>query len=167
MGSCGKATVISMLHPMVEEACAIAVRKGNEGNQQCFVADPESGEGILAHLKKIRNGDILIMRIEEHMMRELENVRISPHVAIYTSQLSRFSYNDSPFDILKYQTYNNFIIGSDEIIDSTRLYKFQTKAKMLRTKASLIPDSWEFTGRSHDSPRLETPERSFGICQKS
>ncbi len=150
MGSCGKATVVSMLAPMLEEACDSAMRKNGEGSQQCFTADPESGDGILAHLKKIKSGDILIMRIEESMMRELENVRISPHVAIYVSPLSRFSYNESPFDILKYQTYNNFIIASDEIIDSTRLYKFQPKAKMLRTKAVLIPDLWEFTGRAHD-----------------
>src|ERR1035437_5541447 len=88
MGSCGKATVVSMLAPMIEEACEIAMRKEGEGHQQCFVADPESGEGILVHLKKIRSGDILIMRIEENMMRELEGVRISPHVAIYVSRLS-------------------------------------------------------------------------------
>ncbi len=150
MGSCGKATVVSMLAPMIEEACEIAMRKGGEGNQQCFVADPETGEGIMVHLKKIRSGDILIMRIEENMMRELEGVRISPHVAIYVSRLSRSSYDDSPFDILKFQTYNNFIIASDEVIDSTRLYKFQSKAKMLRTKSALIPDVWEFAGRSHD-----------------
>ncbi|MEK7501405.1 MAG: cyanophycin synthetase [Patescibacteria group bacterium] len=150
MGSCGKATVISMLVPMIEEACASAMRMNGEGNQQCFVADPESGEGVLAHLKKIKNGDILIMRIEERMVRELESVRISPHVAIYVSPLSKFSYDESPFNILKHQTYNNFIIASDEIIDSTRLYKFQSKAKMLRTKAALIPVFWEFTGKSHD-----------------
>jgi len=150
MGSCGKATVVSMLSPMIEEACENAMRKNSEGNQQCFIADPESSRGVLAHLKKLKNGDILIMRIEENLMRELEKVRISPHVAIYTSRLSKSSYEDSPFDILKYQTYNNFIIASDEIIDSTRLYKFQSKAKMLRTKTVLIPDAWQFTGRLHD-----------------
>jgi UDP-N-acetylmuramoylalanine--D-glutamate ligase len=150
IGSCGKTTVISMLVPMIEEACALALKKNNEDKQQCFVADLESDIGILTHLKKIRTGDILVIKIEEDMMRELENVHISPHVAIYVSPPSRSSYDESPFDILKYQTYNNFIIGSDEMIDSTRLYKFQSKAKMLRTKALLIPDSWGFTGKLHD-----------------
>lgn len=165
MGSCGKTTTISMLAPMLEAACehprrnASADANGEEtqnggareiGGQKCFVADYESGQGILVHLKKIKSGDILIMRVDENMMRELRKIRISPHVAVFVSILSKSAYDQSPFEILDYQTYNNFIIASDEIIDSTRLYKFQSKAKMLRTKVSVIPEFWDFKGLSHD-----------------
>jgi len=145
MGGCGKATVMSMLSPMLEFAT-----KKHDG-QGFFTIDPESDEGILAHLKKIKSGDIVLVRIIESMMKELYDIRSSPHVAIFTTLPPPTSYNQIPFEILSYQTYNNFIIASDEIIDATHKLKFQPKAKMLRTKSSLVPLDWEVQGRGlHD-----------------
>jgi UDP-N-acetylmuramoylalanine--D-glutamate ligase len=61
------------------------------------------------------------------------------------------SYAESPFDILSYQTYNNFIIGNDAVIDATHAEGYQTRAKMLRTKASLVPAEWKIQSRgNHD-----------------
>jgi len=145
MGSCGKATVTSLLEPMLEIVC-----DEHEG-QGFFVIDHESSNGALAHLKKIRNGDIVLMRIEGSQMLELHDMRVSPHIAVFTTVPPKGSYVASPFEILTYQTYNNFIIGSDEVIDATHNLKFSTKAKMLRTKAGIIPSEWEFNGKgAHD-----------------
>jgi UDP-N-acetylmuramoylalanine-D-glutamate ligase len=74
---------------------------------------------------------------------------MSPHVAIFTTVPAKGSYNDSPFEILVRQTYNNFIVASDSVIDAIHTFKFQPKAKMLRTKASLIPEDWRFVGSSN------------------
>ncbi|MEN9524184.1 MAG: hypothetical protein RL536_253, partial [Candidatus Parcubacteria bacterium] len=145
IGACGKSTVISILAPLLREAC-----KKYE-TQNLFVMDPESEDGILSHLKKIKSGDIVLIRIVDMILLELASMRISPHVAIFTSIPAKNSYLNSPFDILAYQTYNNFIVASDEVIDTTRLMKFQPRAKMLRTKATLIPADWGFMGQgSHD-----------------
>jgi UDP-N-acetylmuramoylalanine--D-glutamate ligase len=136
MGEFGKSSLVSMLRPLFEIAC-----KDKEG-QKLFVIDPESNEGTLTHLKKIRSGDIVLIRIVSSMMRELYNIRISPHVAVFTSLPCQSSYDKSVFEILSYQTYNNFIVASDEIIDMTHSLKAQPKAKMLRTKISVIPSDW-------------------------
>ncbi|MFA6295352.1 MAG: hypothetical protein WC666_02935 [Candidatus Paceibacterota bacterium] len=145
MGSCGKATVVSMLAPMLEIACK------SIDSQGFFVMDPESGEGILSCLKKVKSGDIILLRIVESIMRELYSIRISPHVAIYTTLPQKGSYDTSPFEILTYQTYNNFIIANDQVIDAMHGLKIQPKAKMLRTKASLISAEKLFAGnRMHD-----------------
>lgn len=145
MGSCGKSTVVSMLSPMLEEAC-----EALEG-QGFFTLDPESDDGILAHLKKLKSGDIVLLRVAEKMLSELHAMRISPHVAIFTTPPSKGSYRGSPFEILEFQTYNNFIIGSDEVIDSIKTKGSQARAKMLRTKASLVPADWVFNGKgAHD-----------------
>ena len=145
MGSCGKSTVVSMLAPMLEEAC-----EALEG-QGFFTLNPESDDGILVHLKKLKSGDIVLMRVAESMLPELHAMRISPHVAVFTTPPSKGSYSESPFEILEFQTYNNFIIGSDEIIDSIKTKGSQARAKMLRTKASLVPESWPFNGKgAHD-----------------
>ena len=145
MGSCGKSTVVSMLAPMLEAAC-----KRNK-EQGFFTIDPESPDGILARLKKAKSGDIVLMRVAEGMMGELHRLRISPHVAIFTTVPSKGSYAKSPFEILEYQTYNNFIVASDEVVDATHAMHIQPKAKMLRTKPTIIPADWEFKGRGeHD-----------------
>jgi UDP-N-acetylmuramoylalanine-D-glutamate ligase len=142
MGSCGKATVLSMLAPMLEAACV------TDGTQNSFTLDSESGGGILAALKKMKSGDIALVRITEPMMRELRDLSVSPHVAIFTTVPPKGSYDDSPFEILVRQTYNNFIIASDGVIDAIHTFKFQPKAKMLRTKTSLIPADWVLANSS-------------------
>ncbi|HTK33350.1 MAG TPA: cyanophycin synthetase [Candidatus Paceibacterota bacterium] len=138
IGSCGKTTVTSLLAPLLEAACDA------DGTQSMFTLDPESGDGILVALKKIKSGDIALIRIIEQMMPEFYEMRVSPHVAIFTTVPPKGSYSTSPFEILTYQTYNNFIIASDEVIDAIHTFKFQPKAKMLRTKPSIIPASWVF-----------------------
>ena len=136
MGSCGKATVSSLLSPLLEVACEA------DGTQNLFTLDPESGDGILNALKKIKSGDIALARIVEPMMKELYDMRVSPHVAVFTTVPPKDSYNVSPFEILTYQTYNNFIVASDDVVDAIHLFKFQPKAKMLRTKSTIVPESW-------------------------
>ena len=138
MGACGKATVASILASLLEVACEAS------GTENLFHLDPESGEGILSSLKKIKSGDIVLVRVVESMMHELHLMRVSPHVAVFTTVPPQGSYANNPFEILTYQTYNNFIVASDEVIDAIHTFKFQPKAKMLRTKSSLIPTSWSF-----------------------
>jgi UDP-N-acetylmuramoylalanine-D-glutamate ligase len=147
MGECGKATVVSMLEPMLKAACRTAEDQG------FFVIDPESDEGIIAHLKKVKSGDLILMRVIEPMMRELFALRISPQVAIFTTIPAKGSYDQSPFEILTFQTYNNFIIASDEVIDATRRYKELPRGKMLRTKPTIIPVDWELKNMSNIGAR--------------
>jgi UDP-N-acetylmuramoylalanine--D-glutamate ligase len=145
IGMAGKSTVMSILGPMLEKVCK------QQGSQGMYTIDPESSEGILAHLKKIKSGDIVVMRIVDLIQPELHALRISPHVAIFTSVPPRTSYIDAPFEILDFQTYNNFIVASDAIIDHMRDMKIISKAKLLRTKSSLVPHAWGFQGSGiHD-----------------
>lgn len=145
MGASGKSTIISLLSPMLEETCATL------DNQGFFTLDPESGDGVIALLKKAKSGDILLARLVEPMMRELAELRFSPHVAVLTSVPAKHSFSEWPFEILAHQTYNNFIVGSDEIIDSIRSHQPQPRSKMLRTKGSFLPADWSFQGRgTHD-----------------
>jgi UDP-N-acetylmuramoylalanine--D-glutamate ligase len=64
-------------------------------------------------------------------MSEYHNARVSPHVAVFTTEV--------PFDIIEYQTYNNFIVAPDSVIDVMRNKEnIGSKAKMLRTKSDNI-----------------------------
>lgn len=145
IGMVGKSTVLSMLRPMMEHVT------GPDKEQQLFVIDPESEEGILIHLASIGSNDLVLIRVEESMSIELHAVRMSPHVAILTTIPGQGTYTTSPFEILSYQTYNNFIVASDKIIDSIHSSRFHARAKMFRTKASSIPADWQYAGKgSHD-----------------
>lgn len=132
IGAFGKSTLLSMLKPLLELACK------KNGDQNLFVIDQESDGGILSHLKKIKSGDILLFSISGMMMAEIYSLRISPHVAVFASLPDEVAYSDSPFEILQYQTYNNYIVASDEIVDMTHSLQVQPKAKMLRTKALVV-----------------------------
>lgn len=136
MGAAGKSTVISMLAPLMEAACA------KEGNQHSFVIDPESEDGTLVHLKKVKSGDVVTMRIVPMMMGEISALKWSPHVAVFTNAPSGVAYMKSPFEILAHQTYNNYVIGNDHMIDTVRASGFHSKAKMIRTKPTIVPPEW-------------------------
>jgi len=72
-------------------------------------------------------------------------------VAVFTTVPPAGSYRSSPFEILAHQTYNNYVVANDRVIDAIREAGSQPKAKMLRTKPGLIPDEWGFKGRAaHD-----------------
>lgn len=144
VGACGKSTVVSMLSPMLEAVC-------DREEQGFFVIDPDSDNGVLSHLKKIKSGDVVLVRMADPLMRELSDMRMSPHVAVFTTMPTLGSYRESPFDILTNQTYNNFIVAGDDIIDATRRFGFHPKAKMLRTKSTLIPADWRIAAKGeHD-----------------
>jgi len=139
-GAHARSTVVSILSPMLAAACKAAEDQG------FFLIDSESSEGILTHLKKVKSGDIVLVRITDPMMKEMYSIRTSPHVAVATSTPQKGTYVTSPFEILDHQTYNNFFIASNEIIDMTHSLKAQLKSKMLRTTAALLPEHWRFPG---------------------
>ena len=144
MGAAGKATVVSMLAPMLEEA-------SKPHGQGLFVIDHESFDGCLAHLEQMKSGDIVLARLSSATMRELHGMGVSPHVAVFTTVPIKGSYDQSPFEILERQTHNNYIVASDRVIDAIRDHAVKPKAKMFRTKASFIPNSWELNGKGvHD-----------------
>jgi len=141
MGSCGKATVTSILSAMLEESSA-----GKNGKS--YVVDPESEDGMLSHLKQMRSGDVVVMRIVESMMPEIADLGWSPHTAVFTTVPPKGSFKDAPFEILAHQTYGNHVVGSDKVIDALRAASVQPKAKMLRTKPALVPEEWGWKARS-------------------
>ena len=144
MGDCGKSTVVSMLYPMISAACAA------EGNQSCYAIDPDMPGGSIAHLKRLKSGDVVVMRLPGSMLPELRTLGWSPQIAVFAS-MPKTSGRSEPFDILDNQTYNNCIIGDDSVIDAVKDSAKKPKAKMLRTKPSLVPENWALKGRGdHD-----------------
>jgi UDP-N-acetylmuramoylalanine--D-glutamate ligase len=125
MGEAGKSTVAHMLYNSLKQAFS------NYEDQGLFFIDPDLPHGALTHLKKLKNGDIVLVRITDEMSHEYTRARVSPHVAVVTS------VPQNPKKILKlieYQTYNNFIVAPDSVVDILKGQSaFASKAKVLRT----------------------------------
>ncbi len=129
LGLYGKTTIFNILLNILKKSFE------NYKNQGIFAIDPESNSGALLHLKKIKKDDVVIARIPESMISHYHDIHISPHVAVITSKIN--------FDILDYQTYNNFIVASDKVVDSIKKEKDGVlKAKILRTRSSTVPTDW-------------------------
>lgn len=129
IGSYGKSVVSHLIYSVLKKAFAL------NKDQGLFFIDSDLSGGTLNNLKKINKGDVVICRIPEYLMEYYHKLRISPHVAVITSVV--------PFDILEFQTYNNFVIASDEVIDAIKKHsKNPSKAKILRTYANSIPAEW-------------------------
>jgi UDP-N-acetylmuramoylalanine--D-glutamate ligase len=122
MGECGKSTVAQMIYSILKPAFA------EYESQGLFFTDPNLPNGALTHLKKIKGGDVVLARIPEEMTGEYHAIRMSPHVAVITSPISSYG-------ILEYQTYNNFIVAPNSVVDAMKTAgETSSKAKILRTK---------------------------------
>ena len=129
LGSCGKSTVAHLIYGMFKKAFV------EYKDQGLFFIDPDSANGALTHLKKIKKDDVVLSRIPEDLLDCYYEMHISPHVAVITTPIS--------FKILEFQTYNNFIVATDAVIDSIKLQPtLSSKAKMLRVRAGSIPADW-------------------------
>lgn len=134
MGACGKSTVAHLIYNILKRSFI------DYEDQGLFFIDPDSTNGALTHLRKIKKGDVLLVRIPEHLLEYYHQMRISPHVAVITSLTSlEIQELKSAFKILEFQTYNNFIVAPDEVIDTLKSKAlFVPKAKMLRTHGKTI-----------------------------
>jgi UDP-N-acetylmuramoylalanine--D-glutamate ligase len=129
VGEYGKTTVTYLLHGIFKKGFA------QYEDQGLFLIDPDSSNGVLSHLKKIKKGDVVIARIPDTLLPHLYQIRISPHVAVVISPTS--------FEILQFQTYNNFIVAPDFVVDKMKSEEnFLSKAKILRTRDSLVGEDW-------------------------
>lgn len=164
MGTCGKTTVSYIIYELLKQA----FKSSNE--QNIFSINPDVS-GCLAYLKKIKKDDIVITRIPVEHVALYKESRIVPHVAVYTtisgdlmpiggstkpvansisnskegnSVDKRTSSTIAPqiFSIIPLQTYNNFIIASDYVVDAIRDWGIHVNSKILRTGISIVPDSW-------------------------
>jgi len=135
IGAYGKSTVAHLIYSMLKRSFS------EYEDQGLFFIDPESPNGVLTHLKKIKKSDVILSRIPDSLLPYYSQINISPYVAVITSITS--------FDILEPQTYNNFIVAPDRIIDEIKLSKkFISKAKMLRTRNNAIPADWQVHSRA-------------------
>jgi UDP-N-acetylmuramoylalanine--D-glutamate ligase len=142
MGMYGKTFVSSAIYSVLKRFFT------DFKDQGVFLIDPDSTHGVLTHLKKIKKGDVVIARIPDQLLPYYYSIHMSPHVAVITSVIK--------FDILSYQTYNNFIIASDEVMDAIRVEQsLPQKAKMLRTRSSSVPLDWNLVFKNiHDKDNL-------------
>lgn len=134
LGLYGKSSVAYMLYDVLKKGFS------EYKDQGLFFIDPDSSNGVLSHLKKIKKGDVVLARIPDSLVSYYHEIHISPHVAVVTSLI--------PFDILDFQTQNNFIVAPDEVIDAIKSEQdFALRAKMLRTRPSLVPEDWDIETR--------------------
>jgi UDP-N-acetylmuramoylalanine--D-glutamate ligase len=129
IGISGKTTVAHLIYGMLKKAFL------SHDNQGLFLIDSDSTNGAINHLKKIKKNDLVLARIPDNMAELYHDIRISPHVAVITTPTN--------YDILEYQTQNNFIVAHDRVVDSFKnSIKFVPRAKILRTRASMITNDW-------------------------
>ncbi len=130
VGQYAKSSVSKMIYAVLKKSFSVYKDQG------IFLIDPDSNSGALIHLRKIKKDDVVVARIPEQLMNYYTDINISPHVAVITSTI--------PFGILNSQTYNNFIIAPDSVVDVIKSQKdFPSKAKILRTRGSMIPADWD------------------------
>jgi len=133
-GLYGKSSVTNMIYHILKKSFS------DYKDQGLFLIDQDSTHGVLTHLKKIKKDDVVLARIPEQLLKHYYDIHISPHVAVVTSKID--------FDILNFQTYNNFIVAPDDVVDAIKKEKdLNSKAKILRTRPNMVPVDWKINSK--------------------
>jgi UDP-N-acetylmuramoylalanine-D-glutamate ligase len=142
MGSCGKKAIISMLADSIKRSFRAT------GMPAPFVIDCEYSDGSLAILSRIKKDGLVIVRMPDYFLAEYARARLSPSVAIIAVAPSTPDPFSTMSKTLAYQTYNSFIITTDEIADMIHNSdEYRNKAKIVRTRAGRFPREWGISFR--------------------
>jgi len=137
MGSCGKKAIITMLFESIKKSFK------STGIPLPYVIDCEYSGGSLAILPKIKKDGIIIVRIPDFALIEYGKAGLSPSVAVIAVAPSSPESLAALSKTLAHQTYNSFIITTDEIADLIHSFEeHRNKAKIVRTRAGRIPADW-------------------------
>ncbi|NDB60442.1 hypothetical protein EB001_18630 [bacterium] len=142
MGQYGKNSVTMMIYEILKKSFS------EYKDQGLFLINSETDSGVLSHLKKVKKDDVVLVRIQENLLNYYHEMHISPHVAVITSYVD--------FSILNFQTYNNFIVAPDEVVDMIKKEKdINSKAKILRTRPGMVPAGWKIENKiSHHKDNI-------------
>jgi UDP-N-acetylmuramoylalanine-D-glutamate ligase len=142
MGSCGKKAIISMLADSIKRSFRAT------GMPAPFIIDCEYSNGSLAILSRIKKDGLVIVRMPDYSLAEYARARLSPSVAIIAVAPSTPDPFSTMSKTLAYQTYNSFIITTDEIADMIHNSdEYRNKAKIVRTRAGRFPREWGISFR--------------------
>lgn len=142
-GSSGKTTVAYITNEILKKGFS-------KTEQKYYFIDPYKGSAPLTLLAKIKRDDIILMELGVELLKELDQAHLSPHIAVITNLypkrfdgVNRDKYLEEKSTIFKYQTYNNFLIANDDVVDFIKgHFTVPFKAKIMRTSANLIPKKW-------------------------
>ncbi len=146
-GTCGKSTVAAMASEILKKTF-----KGMSGKEHFYFIDPYQGWTPLALLSKVVREDVVLLELPARLLEEFDKAHISPHISVITNlfpdQIEHYGSAEAYFKqkaaILKYQTYNNFFIANDEVVDFIKgNFELPFKAKILRTSVNIIPAKWQ------------------------
>ena len=142
MGSCGKKAIISILFESIKHSFKAT------GMPAPFVIDCEYSGGSLAILSKIKKDGMILVRMPDHSLAEYAKSRISPSVAVIAVAPSTPEPFSDLSKTLSHQTYNSFIVTTDDIADMIHNSdEHRNKAKIIRTRAGRVGGEWGIAWR--------------------
>ncbi len=142
MGSCGKKAILSMLFESVKQSFRAT------GMPVPFVIDCEYPGGSLSILSKVKKDGMIIVRMPDNALVEYARAHLSPSVAIIAVAPSVPDTFSLLSKALAHQTYNSFVVTTDEIADMIHNFdERRNKARIVRTRASRLPAEWNIPFR--------------------
>ncbi len=141
-GTRGKSTTTHLLYKIIK----------NSG-KRVFLGGNVKGVATLPLLKKIKDGDIVILELDSWQLEGFGESKISPHIAIFTTffpdHLNYYKgdmdrYFQAKANIYKYQNKNDLLFVSNQVAKIIKEKdKSNIKSKLIIVKKNIIPKNWK------------------------
>jgi len=142
-GTRGKSTVNDIIYQILKKSYS-------QGN--VFLGGNIKGLATLPLLKKVNQGDLVVLELDSWQLQGFGDSRISPHIAVFTNflrdhmnyyQNSMTRYFKDKANIFKYQNENDYLIVSPSANQEIRKrYRQKIKSRIIKSLARL-PKGWK------------------------
>lgn len=140
-GECGKSTV----EALIKEIFSLSLMS----KENAFSAIDLNRPDLFGdYLKKIKRDGVVLAKIPKNLIEEFSQAGVNPTIVIFVC------VDAKNFDIyhllIKNHTYTNYIIGTDETIDSIKKrVDYPIKSKILRTGTYILPKNIKLSGEPY------------------
>ncbi len=155
-GTRGKSTVAYLVYEILKEHCK---------KNQVFIGGNILGVSTIDLLSKTSSGDIAVLELDSWQLQGFANTHnselpkgtekfdgFSPKVAVFTTfMFDHMNYYQNDLEryfadkanIYRFQTANDCLIVSEQVMEYIKKFGPQPKSKVIVVRTSDVPDSWK------------------------
>lgn len=155
-GTRGKTTTTTLIYEIIKKFIEVRPQAAKRGltspAPRVFLAGNIKDTATLPLLKKVKEGDYVVIELDSWQLQGFGEAKISPNVAVFTTFYpdhmnyyggSMEKYFEDKANIFKYQKSGGYLIVGEGIPEAAALYletKFPSRAVVAR--AEDVPEEW-------------------------
>lgn len=144
-GTRGKTTTTMLIYEIIS-------RVFEGGEKKVYLGGNIQGVATLPLIKKVKDGDIVVLELDSWQLQGFGDARLSPHIAVFTNFMNDHlnyykgdlnAYFKDKVNIFLYQKKDDYLVaGSKATKEIISKFGSEIKGKFIQVGPSRLPEDW-------------------------